>query len=49
MTAAAEAYRRAGGGRGRIADGFRRGRWETSGKASRSITEAVAYLPDRNS
>ena len=40
-----KAYRRAGGGRGRTEAGFLRGRWETSGKASRSITEAVAYVP----
>lgn len=31
------AYRRAGGERGRIGNGFLGGRWETSGKANRSI------------
>ena len=44
-----KAYRRAGGGRGRTAAGFLRGKWETRGKASRSIVWKLwrTYLPDR--
>lgn len=37
MVVVVEAYRRAGGKRGRIGGGFLGGRWETSGKADRSI------------